>query len=291
MAERKSLIDRENKIISLRKQCQLLGLNRSSLYYQPQPVRGEDKHLMNLLDEEYTRHPFYGVRKMTEFLRRLGHKVGKDHVRTLLREMGLEAVFAKPNTSKPQPQHEVYPYLLRDVEIVCPNQVWSADITYIRLGKGFAYLTVVIDWYSRYVISWRLSNTLAVDFCLEALCESLAYGKPEIFNTDQGSQFTSQDFIAELVKNGIGISMDGRGRCLDNIFVERLWRSVKYENVYLYGYQTIAEARQGLREYFNFYNSERFHQALSNKTPWEVYSGLPVSYQGQTFNQSLVSTP
>jgi putative transposase len=210
---------------------------------------------------------------MTTYLKSLGHKIGKDHTRTLLRIMGLTAVFPKPNLSKAHPAHKIYPYLLRDIEITRPNHVWSSDITYIRLACGFAYLTVVIDWYSRAVLSWRLSNTLDADFCVDALKEAIIfYGTPGIFNTDQGSQFTGKEFIKELVHHNISISMDGKGRCLDNIFVERLWRSVKYENVYLKGYETIAEARSGLSGYFEFYNRQRFHQALDNKTPWQVYS-------------------
>jgi len=229
--------------------------------------------MMNILDEQHTKAPFYGVRKMEEALNRMGYTVGKDHVRTLLRKMGIVAVFTKPFTSKPHPAHAVYPYLLRDVEITRPNQVWSADITYIRLTQGFAYLVAIIDWFSRYVISWKLSNTLLADFCVEALQEALILGKSDIFNTDQGSQFTSQDFIGQLVKNNIAISMDGRGRVFDNIFVERFWRSVKYENVYLHGYQTIPETREGLGGYFKFFNNERFHQALDYKTPLEIHSG------------------
>lgn len=270
------LITKEDKVISLRRQCELLRINRSSLYYQPQGVSEEDLQLMNLLDEQYTKTPFYGVRRMRESLQRLGYEIGKDRVRTLLRGMGLMAVYPKPKTSKPHPGHKIYPYLLKGVEIIRPNQVWSTDITYIRLAQGFAYLVAVIDWYSRYVLSWKLSNSLEADFCLEALKEALGYGKPEIFNTDQGSQFTSETFTGLLLENGITISMDGRGRVFDNIFVERLWRSVKYENVYLYGYQIVPEARQGLKQYFDFYNIERFHQGLSYKTPWEVYSGLCV---------------
>ena len=228
---------------------------------------------MNLLDKQYTRTPFWGVRNMTSYLRSLEYTVGKGHIRTLLRRMGLQAIFAKPNLSKPHPQHKIYPYLLRDLEIVRPNQVWSADITYIRLTPGFAYLIAIIDWYSRYVLSWRLSNTLDSVFCIEALRDALSkYGKSEIFNSDQGCQFTSKDFISVLREKGISISMDGRGRYLDNIFIERLWRTVKYENVYLYGYQDIPEAREGLDNYFKFYNHERFHQSLNNKTPWQVYS-------------------
>ncbi len=263
-----------DKTISLRKQCLLLGINRSGLYYEPKPITEEDKLIMDLLDEEYTKHPFYGVRKMVEFLKRLGFSIGKDHTRTLLRKMGLFAVYPKPNTSKSHPECRIYPYLLSGMEITRPNQVWSADITYIRLTQGFAYLVAIIDWYSRYVLSWRISNTLDADFCVEALREALTLGKPEVFNTDQGCQFTAQAFIDELVKSQVSISMDAKGRAFDNIFVERLWRSVKYENVYLYGYQTIPETKAGLKNYFAFYNKERFHQALDNKTPWEVYSGL-----------------
>ena len=238
---------------------------------------------MNLLDAQYTRTPFYGVRNMTTYLRDKGYAVSKDHVRTLLRKMGLVAVFPKPNLSKPHPENRIYPYLLRDMEILRPNQVWCADITYIRLRHGFAYLVAIIDWYSRYVVTWRLSNTLEADFCVETLREAIEeYGAPDVFNTDQGTQFTSQDFIGVLTSNNISISMDGRGRCLDNIFVERLWRSVKYENVYLKGYQTIPEARTGLAEYFEFYNKERYHQSLDNKTPWQVYcQGLVESENGQ----------
>lgn len=256
----------------MRRQCLIAGINRSSFYYQPVPFSEHDRLLMDILDAQYTKTPFYGVRKMTLYLRQLGYAVGKDHVRTLLRKMGLQAVFPKPNLSKPHPDNRIYPYLLREVEITRPNQVWSADITYVKLTWGFAYLVAIIDWHSRCVLSWRLSNTLEADFCVEALREALEkFGSPEIFNTDQGTQFTSQEFIGLLTLNKISISMDGRGRCLDNIFVERLWRTVKYENVYLKGYQTIPEARAGLIEYFEFYNRERFHQALDNKTPWQVY--------------------
>jgi putative transposase len=254
----------------------LLGLNRSSLYYEPVPISEKDIILMRLLDEQYTRTPFYGVRKMTTYVQELGFADGKDHIRTLLRKLGLWAIFPKPNLSKPHPENRVYPYLLRDLEVIRPNQVWCADITYIRLAWGFAYLVAVVDWYSRCVLAWRLSNTLEADFCVEALQEAVAkYGAPDVFNTDQGTQFTSQEFIGALTSHSISISMDGRGRCLDNIFVERLWRTVKYENVYLKGYQTIAEARAGLTEYFDFYNMKRYHQSLDNKTPWQVYSALP----------------
>lgn len=260
----------------MRRQCLMVGLNRSSWHYEPVPISEEDRILMDLLDDQYTKTPFYGVRNMTTYLRELGYAIGKDHTRTLLRKMGLVAIFPKPNLSRPHPENRIYPYLLRDVDVIRPNQVWCADITYIRLSWGFAYLVAIVDWYSRCVLSWRLSNTLEADFCVEALWEAIdKYGTPDVFNTDQGTQFTSQEFINVLVTNNISISMDGRGRCLDNIFVERLWRTVKYENVYLKGYQAIPEARTGLAEYFEFYNKERFHQSLDNKTPWEVYSSLP----------------
>lgn len=274
LKERISLIDRNDTQYSLRQQCCLLGINKSTLYYKHAGIKEADRILMNLLDEQYTKTPFYGVRKMREYLRSLGYEAGKDHVRTLLRRMGLEAIFPKRFLSKPDKQHKIYPYLLRDKEIQYSNQVWSADITYIRLEYGFAYLVAIIDWYSRYVLSWRLSNTLDAGFCVDAFQEALSkYDVPEIFNTDQGSQFTSNYFIDGLVKSGTSISMDGRGRVFDNIFVERLWRSVKYENIYLYGYQSIPEAREGLKKYFEFYNSERFHQSLGYRTPSQVYYG------------------
>lgn len=274
LEERKQLIDEERGKYSLRKQCLLLGINRPSLYYKPVGISERDQKMMNLLDEQYTTMPFYGVIKMTKFLRGKEYIVGKDHVRTLLRNMGLAAVHPKPNLSKPHPEHTVYPYLLKDVTIERPNQVWSTDITYVRLGQGFAYLTAIIDWYSRYVLSWRLSNTLDNSFCLEALEEALAlHGSPEIFNTDQGSQFTSRDFIDVLAAKNISISMDGKGRAFDNIFVERLWRSVKYENIYLNCYQNIPEARNGLGIYFEFYNEVRFHQSLDYQTPERFYFG------------------
>ena len=270
--ERKELIDNQDDGHSIRQQCLWAGINRASWYYEPMPLSQRDQTLMNLLDEQYTKTPFYGVRNMTLSMRALGFTVGKDHVRTLLRKMGLTAVFPKPNLSKPHPENRIYPYLLRDMEIVRSNQVWCADITYIRLAWGFAYLVAIVDWYSRAVLSWRLSNTLEADFCVEALQEAISkYGIPDVFNTDQGTQFTSQEFIGVLTVNQVSISMDGRGRCLDNIFIERLWRTVKYQNVYLKGYRTIPEARAGLTEYFEFYNKERFHQGLDNKTPWQVY--------------------
>ncbi len=230
--------------------------------------------MMNLLDKQYTQTPFYGVLKMTKFLRDMNYAVGRDHVRTLLRRMGLMAVFPKRNTSRPHPEHKIYPYLLREISIDRPNQVWATDITYIRLGHGFAYLMAIIDWYSRYVLSWRLSNTLEAGFCVEALEEALRlYPAPEIFNSDQGSQFTCQEFTGKLIGKGISISMDGKGRVFDNIFVEWLWRSVKWENVYIYGYQNIPEAKAGLKGYFTLYNTVRYHESFGYRTPAQVYCG------------------
>ncbi len=269
------MIDQEDKQMSVRKQCELLELNRSGLYYEPKPEKAYNLELMRLIDEEFTRYPCKGVGQMTAYLRRgCGKKCGPKRVRRLMRKMGLEPVYPKPNTSRPNKQHEIYPYLLRNVTVDHVNQVWSTDITYIRLNHGFAYLVAIMDWHSRSVLSWRLSNTLDNHFCCEALDEALAkYGSPEIFNSDQGSQFTSQDFIQRLIHKQISISMDGRGRALDNVFVERLWRTVKYENVYIHDYQTMQEAQEGLTVYFDDYNHRRFHSALDDKTPFEVYTG------------------
>ena len=228
--------------------------------------------MMKLIDKEYTKHPFYGARRLGLFLKEKGYWVGRKHVGTLMRKMGIEAVYPKPNLSWKHPEHRTYPYLLRGLDITKPNQVWSTDITYIRMKEGFAYLVAIMDWHSRSVLSWRLSNTLEADFCVEALEEAFTkYGKPEIFNTDQGSQFTSEKFISKLVDKRVLISMDGRGRAYDNIFIERLWRTVKYEDIYLKGYSNMKEARKGLKEYFEFYNEERPHQSLGYKTPDEIY--------------------
>jgi putative transposase len=269
------MIEREESTpVSVRKQCELLELNRSSLYYEPVPVSEETLRLMNVVDEEFTKRPCRGARQMMWRLRDLGYWIGRKRTRSLMRRLGLEAVFPRKSTSRRNPEHPVYPYLLRDVIITRPNQVWSMDITYIRLGKGFVYLAAVIDWHSRYVIAWRLSNTLTADFCVECLEEALQYGKPEIFNTDQGCQFTSEEFTNALLNRGIQISMDGRGRALDNIFVERLWRTVKYEDVYLKGYQTIPDAQAGLQDYFDYYNMQRRHSSLEHNTPWTIFSGL-----------------
>ncbi len=274
LKERLRLIEKCDDKFSMREQIHLLSINRSSAYYKPIGINEYDRRLMNLLDEQYTETPFYGVLRMRQHLKSLGYNVGKDHVRTLLRGMGLEAIYPKPWTSKMEKEHKVYPYLLGGVKIDRPNYVWSIDITYVRLAEGYAYLTAIIDWFSRYVLSWRLSNTLDVSFCLEAMDEALVnYGRPQIFNSDQGSQFTSREFVGRLSDAGISISMDGRGRVFDNIFIERLWRTIKYENIYLYDYRDIPETKDGLRKYFIFYNEKRFHQALDYQTPWQVYFG------------------
>lgn len=276
--EKRSMVIREEtSALSVRQQCELLELNRSSLYYTPVGLSEEDRRLMDAIDVEFTKTPFYGSRKIARELRLKGFSVGRKRVRRLMRLMGLEAVVPTKNTSRRNPQHPVYPYLLRGVGVSRVNQVWGMDITYVRLGRGFAYLTAVMDWHSRYVVSWRLSNTLSTDFCVECLEEALQYGTPEVFNTDQGCQFTSEEFTQVLRSKEIAISMDGRGRALDNIFVERLWRTVKYENVYLKGYQTIPEAEAGLREYFDWYNMGRSHQSLGYQTPWSIYAGLEIA--------------
>ena len=226
-----AMMDREHPELSLVRQCSLLGVSRSSLYYQPVPDSAEDLELMALMDRQYLKTPFYGSRKMTAWLRSQGYQVNRKRVRRLMRVMGLQAIYRRPNTSKPAPDHQVYPYLLKGLEINRVNQVWTADITYIPMARGFLYLVAIMDWHSRYVLAWRLSNTLEVDFCMEALAEALSKGRPEVFNTDQGSQFTSEAFTGILLEQGIQISMDGKGRYTDNIFVERLWRSIKYEEV------------------------------------------------------------
>jgi putative transposase len=267
-------------VLPVSRQCELLGIARSTVYYHPVAPPALDEVLKRRLDELYTAYPFYGSRRMTAVLRREGYPVNRKRVLRLLQELGLQAIYPKANLSTPQPAHRVYPYLLRDMPIVRPNQVWSSDITYVRLAHGFAYLVAVIDWYSRQVLAFRLSNTLDGAFCQECLEVALAAGQPEIFNTDQGSQFTSLAFTGRLEVAGIRISMDGRGRALDNIFVERLWRSVKYEDIYPNGYATLTDARQGLTRYFAFYNEERPHQALKYRTPAEVHADVIHLNQG-----------
>ena len=259
---------------SLRRQCALLGLNRST-WYAPAPVgdeRAENQRLMDRINAIYTDHPFVGSRKLTAALRREGYPVNRKRVRRLMRAMGLVSIAPKPDTSRPHPQQAVYPYLLRGVVIERPNQVWSTDITYLRIERGRAYLVALIDWHSRYVLAWRLSNTMDTTFCVEALTEALEqHGTPEIFNTDQGSQFTGAAFIEVLNHHHIRISMDGKGRALDNMFIERLWRSLKYEEVYLKHYQSLREAQAELSVYFRFYNTDRPHQSLDDRTPEQVY--------------------
>lgn len=267
------MIDRGHPLLSLRRQCALLGLHRSSLYYVPVQERAENLWLMRLIDEQYTRTPFYGSRRMTAWLRGAGYAVNRKRVVRLMGEIGLEAIFPRPRLSAPGPAAKVYPYLLHGMEIHCPNQVWGTDITYIPMQQGFMYLVAIMDWYSRFVLSWELSNTLDVGFCLVALEEALAVGKPHIFNSDQGVQFTSHAFTGRLEEAGVAISMDGRGRVFDNIFVERLWRTVKYEDIYLKAYGTVPELEVGLDHYWWFYNHERPHQALRYQTPAQVYFG------------------
>jgi putative transposase len=265
-------VQREEAAVSIRQQCQLLSLPRSTLYYQSQPVASEELALMRLIDEEYLKHPFYGSRKVADALCTLGHHVNRKRVQRLMRLMGLEALAPKPSLSRSHPEHMKYPYLLRGLEVARANQVWATDITYIPLATGFVYLVAIIDWYSRAVLAWKLSTTLETDFCLRALDDALArWGRPEIFNTDQGVQFTSEQFTGILKKQGIQISMDGKGRCLDNVFVERLWRSLKYEEVFLHRYDGVPDARGGIGRYFVFFNEERPHQSLGYRTPMQVY--------------------
>jgi putative transposase len=271
VAERKAMIDRSHAL-SLAQQIEELGISRGSLYYQPRPVSAADLAIMRRMDELHLEFPFAGSRMLRDLLVTEGFMVGRLHVSTLMKRMGLEALYRKPNTSKPAPGHQVYPYLLRKLPITRPNQVWAMDITYIPMARGFVYLAAVVDWFSRRVLAWRLSITLEAAFCIEALEEALArYGRPEIVNTDQGSQFTSHDFTSVLLKNEIAISMDGRGAWRDNVFVERLWRSVKYEEVYLRAYDSVAEARTSIGRYLTFYNSRRPHSSLDRRTPDQAY--------------------
>lgn len=270
--QQRVLIDSDHPQLSVRRQCELLGLNRSTLYYEPAPETAENLALMKLIDKQYTDCPFYGSRKMTRWLQEVMKlEVNRKCVQRLMRLMGLEAIYPKPKLSAPGQGHKVFPYLLRNVKIDRVDHVWSTDITYIPLPSGFMYLAAVIDWYSRYVIAWRLSNTLDGLFCLELLDEALAQGRPEVFNTDQGVQFTAEAFTSRLVSAGVAVSMDGKGRCLDNVFVERLWRSVKYEDIYLRCYETAPQLSTGLERYFPFYNEERLHQSLDYRTPGQVY--------------------
>jgi putative transposase len=269
--ERRADLERGHPSISIRRQCELLGLNRATAYYERRPEKALNVAVRQEIDLQYTETPFYGVPRMTVHLRDVGWLVGEKRVRRLMRLMGLEAIYPKKRLSARNPAHKVYPYLLRGVKVERPDHVWSTDITYIGVRGSFAYLTVVMDWASRYVLSWEMSNTLDVSFCVEALEKALSISKPEIFNSDQGSQYTSEAFTGRLKEAGIQISMDGRGRAYDNIFVERLWRTVKYEEVYLRDYANLTEARENLERYFRFYNHARPHQSLGWRTPAEAY--------------------
>lgn len=296
------MIEKENAGLSMREQCELLQLNRSTLYRKPAGPSQETLDLLERIDKLFTAAPFLGARRIRELLERQGIRVSRKRVRRLMKLLGLEAIGPSPKTSLPNLQHKVFPYLLRGLQIDHPNQVWAADISYIPLRKGFVYVVAIIDWYSRIVLSWKLSNTLDADFCIEALKEALKYGTPEIFNTDQGSQFTDGDFVGCLLEHGIKVSMDGRRRWVDNVMVERLWRSLKYEEVYTHAYETIAKARSSIAEWFGFYNFQRPHQSLEYMTPCEFHNegllvqadrtGVPVPVlimpsPGQKLNQAL----
>jgi putative transposase len=278
------LVEPKHALLSVRRQCALLGLNRSTWYYEPAAETAANLALMRRIDEQYLRTPFYGSRRMTAWLQREGEEVNRKRVRRLMRRMGLEAIYPKPRTTLGGTGHKIYPYLLRNVTVARPDQVWSADITYVPLRCGFLYLTAILDWYSRYVLAWRLSNSLDGDFCVEALDEALRRARPEIFNSDQGVQFTSREFTGRLESAAVSISMDGQGRALDNVFVERLWRSVKYEEVYLHDYTSGAECHAGLKAYLEFYCEERLHQALGYRTPAEVYRGGLAMARGRAVN-------
>ena len=265
------MIDRRHDL-SIARQARVLGISRGSVYYLPRPVAAADLALMRRIDELHLDYPFAGSRMLQGLLRAEGHRVGRRHVATLMKKMGIEALYRRPNTSKPAPGHKIYPYLLRNLPVTRPNQVWAMDITYIPMARGFVYLAAVVDWFSRRVLSWRLSITLEADFCIEAVEEALArHGKPDIFNTDQGSQFTSIDFIKVLKDAEIAISMDGKGAWRDNVFVERLWRTIKYEEVYLHAYASVPEARAALARYLTFYNTRRPHSSLDRQTPDQAY--------------------
>jgi len=270
---RREMVDRKHPALSAARQCALLSISRSSVYYRPRGHSQNDPAVMKLIDQQYLTTPFNGSRRMKVWLGRQGYSANRKRVRRLMRTMGLQAIYRRPRTSQPGPGHKVYPYLLGGMEVTQPKQVWAADITYIPMARRFHYLVAIMDWYTRYVVAWNLSNTLDADFCAEALEEALNKGNPEVFNTDQGSQFTGEAFTGLLERHGVRISMDGKGRYSDNIFVERLWRTVKYEEVYLKAYADGREAKTGLDDYFRFYNTQRPHQALGYRTPAEVFSG------------------
>ncbi len=289
--QRRAVVDRRHPSLSVVRQCKLLDISRSSLYYKSIGVSHEDLTLMELIDRQYLVTPFYGARKIAAWLKNQGQRVNRKRIRRLMCVMGIKAIYRRPKTSKPAAGHKIYPYLLSGLKITRPNQVWAADITYIPMARGFLYLVAIIDWYSRYVLSWRLSNTLDAGFCVEALEEALGKGKPEIFNTDQGAQFTSEAFTGLLEQYGVRISMDGKGSYNDNLFIERLWRTVKYEEVYLKAYQDGRDARAGIGNYFGFYNTERPHQALGYLTPAEVFNSIPVAVTRGGMLQSITPGP
>ncbi len=291
MERRRAAVDRRQPSLSVVRQCRLLGISRSGLYYQPVAVSEEDLTVMKMIDRQYLATPFYGARRLAAWLKNQGHRVNRKRVRRLMQVMGLKAIYRRPRTSTPAPGHRIYPYLLSGVEITRPNQVWAADITYIPMARGFLYLVAIIDWCSRYVLSWRLSNTLDTGFCVEALEEALRKGRPDIFNTDQGAQFTGEAFTGMLEQHGVRSSMDGKGRYSDNLFVERLWRTVKYEEVYLKAYQDGRDARMGIGDYFRFYNTERPHQALGYRTPAEAYASIPMEATQGGMVESLPLDP
>ena len=277
--ERLALVDHDDPVVPVVAQCRLLKVARSSLYYRPAPVGADDLAVMRRMDELHLAWPFYGSRRMTAVLRREGWPVNRKRIKRLMRVMALEAIYQKPNTSRKHPDHKVYPYLLRGLVIDRPNQVWCADITYIPMAKGFVYLVAVMDWFSRRVLAWRVSITLETDFCVEALQDAMnRHGQPEMFNADQGVQFTSAAFLGKLETLGVRISMDGKGRFLDNIFIERLWRSLKYEEVFIKAYGSVPEARIGIGEWLRFYNDERPHQALDYRTPTAVFHGAAYNH-------------
>ena len=280
------MVDRQHPSLPLTRQCRLLDISRSGLYYQPVGILEEDLTVMKLIDRQYLATPFYGARKIAAWLKSQGQQVNRKRVRRLMQIMSLKAIYRRPRTSKPSAGHKIYPYLLSGLKITRPNQVWAADITYIPMARGFLYLVAILDVYSRYVLSWRLSNTLEVDFCVDALQEALRKGRPDIFNMDQGAQFTSEVFTGLLARHGIRISMDGKGSYNDNLFIERLWRTVKYEEVYLKAYKNGRDARAGIGDYFRFYNDERPHQAHGYRTPAEVFTSTTV----ETTNGGMVES-
>ena len=290
--ERKAMIARDRPGLSLSRQCRLLTIGRSSFYYAPKGESPVNLALMRRIDELFLKYPFYGSRQMVRQLRRDGVRAGRHRVRRLMRLMGLQAIYQAPRTSDPHPSHRVYPYLLKGMAIERPNQVWCADITYIPVRRGFLYLVAIMDWATRHVLAWRLSNTMDASFCVEALAEALGrYGRPEIFNTDQGSQFTGRDFTGALKDADVAISMDGRGRCMDNIFIERLWRSLKYEAVYLHELTDGFAAERVIGEWIDFYNTERPHSSLGGQTPAEAYgAGQPVDMMDKPDGLPIIST-